>query len=150
MIRSSFCIPKVIRIGVNKGANYSPTITISVNLGTLLNKVFGPQKSIFNHLVLVCSILSEKLENLLLLGGDSDFPCLHLHNVAKRQLPEEGVWRVVSEYYFRHGVILLSVSGYDISCLPWARSRTRICLKMSTEKDLNFTTVFRHYQTLMR
>ena len=43
VIRSSFCISKVIRIGAYKGANYSPKITILVNLGTLLNKVFGPQ-----------------------------------------------------------------------------------------------------------
>ena len=67
VIRSSFCIPKVIRIGAYKGANYSPKITILVNIGTLLNKVFGPQQSIFNHLVLVCIILNEKVENLL--GG---------------------------------------------------------------------------------
>ena len=66
MIRSSFCIPKVVRIGAHKGDNYSLKITILVNLETLLNKVFGPQKSIFNQLVLVCSILNEKLENLLL------------------------------------------------------------------------------------
>ena len=52
VIRPSFCIPKVIRIGAYKGANYSPKITILVNLGTLLNnvftllnKVFGPQKA---------------------------------------------------------------------------------------------------------
>ena len=43
VIRSSFCIPKVVRIGAYKGANYSPKITILINLGTLLNKVFGPQ-----------------------------------------------------------------------------------------------------------
>ena len=43
VIRSSFCIQKVIRIGAYKGANYSPKITILVNLGTLLNKVIGPQ-----------------------------------------------------------------------------------------------------------
>ena len=53
VIRLSFCIPKVVRIGVYKGANYSPKISILVNLGTLLNKVFEPQRSIFNHLVLV-------------------------------------------------------------------------------------------------
>ena len=78
--------------------------------------------------MLVCSILNEKLENLLLfsfffLGGDSDFPGLHLHNGAKRQLPEDGVWRVVTVYYFPHCAILLSVSGYDISCLSWAFNR---------------------------
>ena len=33
----------VIRIGAYKGANYSPKITILVNLGTLLNTVFRPQ-----------------------------------------------------------------------------------------------------------
>ena len=33
----------VIRIGTYKGANYSPKITILVNLGTLLNTVFRPQ-----------------------------------------------------------------------------------------------------------
>ena len=43
VIRSSFCIAKVVRIGAYKGANYSPKITILVNLGTLLNKEFGPQ-----------------------------------------------------------------------------------------------------------
>ena len=43
VIRSSFCIPKVVRIGAYKGANYSPKSTILVNLGTLLNKVFGHQ-----------------------------------------------------------------------------------------------------------
>ena len=68
--------------------------------------------------MLVCSILNEKLENLLLLffwggGGGSDFLGLHLHNGAKRQLPEDGVWRVVTVYYFRHCAILLSVSGYN-------------------------------------
>ena len=77
--------------------------------------------------MLVCSILNEKLENLLLLfgggGGGSDFPGLHLHNGAKRQLAENGVWRVVTVYYFRHCAILLSVSGYVISCLPWALSQ---------------------------
>ena len=78
--------------------------------------------------MLVCSILNEKLENLLLffLGGgvgDSDFPGLHLHNGAKRQLPEDDVWRVVTVYYFRHCAILHSVPGYDISCLPWALSQ---------------------------
>ena len=55
--------------------------------------------------MLVCSILNKKLENLLLFffggGGDSDFPGLHLHNGAKRQLPEDDVWRVVTVYYFR-------------------------------------------------
>ena len=56
-------------------------------------------------------------------GGNSDFPGLHLHNGAKRQLPGDGVWRVVTLYYFRHCVILLSVSEYDISCLPWALSQ---------------------------
>ena len=56
-------------------------------------------------------------------GEISDFPGLHLHNGAKRQLPKDGVWRVVTAYYFRHGAILLSVSGYDISCLPWALSQ---------------------------
>ena len=55
--------------------------------------------------------------------GDSDFPGLHLHNGAKRQLSEDGVWRVVAVYYFRHDAILLSVSGYDISSLPWALSQ---------------------------
>ena len=55
--------------------------------------------------------------------GGNDFPGLHLHNGAKRQLPEDGVWRVVAVYYFRHGAILLSVSGYDISSLPWALSQ---------------------------
>ena len=69
MIRPSFCIPKVIRIGAYKGANYSPKIALLANLGPLLNKVFGPQQSIFNYLVLVCSILNEQLENLLLFGG---------------------------------------------------------------------------------
>ena len=84
--------------------------------------------------MLVCSILNETLENLLLLfffflfflgggGGNSDFPGLHLYNGAKRQLPEESVWRVVTVYYFRHCAILLSVSGYDISCSPWALSQ---------------------------
>ena len=74
--------------------------------------------------MLVCSILNEKLENLLFLGGGgSDFPGLHLHNGAKRQLPEDGVWRVVTVYYFRNCAILLSVSGYDTSCLPWALSQ---------------------------
>ena len=70
--------------------------------------------------MLVCSILNEKLENLLFFGGggDSDFPGLHLHNGANRRLPEDGVWRVVTVYYFRNCAILLSVSGYDISCLP--------------------------------
>ena len=56
-------------------------------------------------------------------GGGSGFPGLHLHNGAKRQLPEDGVWRVVTVYYFRHCAILLSVSGYDISCLPLALSQ---------------------------
>ena len=42
---------------------------------------------------------------------------------AKRQLPEDGVWRVVTVYCFRHCAILLSVSGYDISCLSWALSQ---------------------------
>ena len=56
-------------------------------------------------------------------GGNSDFPGLHLHNGAKRQLPKDGVWRVVTVYYFRHCAILPSVSGYDISCLPWALSQ---------------------------
>ena len=56
-------------------------------------------------------------------GGDSYFPGLHLHNGAKRQLPEDDVWRVATVYYFRHGAILLSVSGYDISCLPWDLSQ---------------------------
>ena len=55
-------------------------------------------------------------------GGDSAFPGLHLHNGAKRQLPENGVWRVVTVYYFCHCAISLSVPGYDISCLPWALS----------------------------
>ena len=79
--------------------------------------------------MLVCSILNEKLENLLSFfwggggGGDSDFPGLHLHNGAKRQLQKDGIWRVVTVYYFRHGAILLSVSGYDISCLSWALSQ---------------------------
>ena len=76
--------------------------------------------------MLVCSILNEQLENLLLFcggGGDSDFPGLHLHNGAKRQLPEDGVWRVVTVYYFRHCAILLSVSGYAISYLLWALSQ---------------------------
>ena len=75
--------------------------------------------------MLVCSILNEKLENLLFFlgGGDSDFPGLHLHNGAKRQLQKDGIWRVVTVYYFRHGAILLSVSGYDISCLSWALSQ---------------------------
>ena len=79
--------------------------------------------------MLVCSILNEKLENLILffLGGGggetSDCPGLHLHNGAKRQLSKDGVWRVVTAYYFRHGAILFSVSGYDISCLPWALSQ---------------------------
>ena len=136
MIRPSFCIPLVIRTGVYKGANYSPKITILVNLGTLLNKVFGPQLSIFNHLVLVCSILNEKLENLLLFGGEgnSDLAGLHLHNGAKRQLPEDGVWRVVTVYYFRHCAILLSVSGYDISCSPWALSQKQ---NQDMPKDVN-------------
>ena len=40
------------------------------------------------------------------LGGNSDFPGLHLHNGAKRQFPEDGVWRVVTVYYFRHCAIL--------------------------------------------
>ena len=56
-------------------------------------------------------------------GGDSDFPGLHLHNGAKRQLPEDGVWRVVTVYYFRHGSLLLSASEYDISWLLWALSQ---------------------------
>ena len=78
--------------------------------------------------MLVCSILNETLENVLLFffffwGGDSDFSGLHLHNVAKRQLPEDGVWRVVTVYYVRHCAILLSFSGYDISCLLWALSQ---------------------------
>ena len=55
--------------------------------------------------------------------GDSDFPGLHLHNGAKRQLPEDRVRRVVSVYYFHHCAILLSVSGYDIGCSPWALSQ---------------------------
>ena len=68
----------------------------------------------------------QKIENLLLfLRGIVTFLAygLHLHNGAKRQLPEDGVWRVVTVYYFRHCAILLSVSGYDISCLPWALSQ---------------------------
>ena len=77
--------------------------------------------------MLVCSILNEKLENLLLFflggGGDSDFPGLHLHNGAKRQFPKDGVWRVVIVYYFRHCAIVLSVSGYDISRSPLALSQ---------------------------
>ena len=48
---------------------------------------------------------------------------LHLHNGAKGQLPEDGVWRVVTVYYFRECAILVSVSGYDISCLPFALSQ---------------------------
>ena len=52
-------------------------------------------------------------------GGNSDFPGLHLLNGAKRQLQKDGIWRVVTLYYFRNGAILLSVSGYDISCLSW-------------------------------
>ena len=71
-IRPSFCIPKVIRIGAYKGANYSPKITILVNLGTLLNKMFGPLLSIFNHLEFVCSILNETLENFLLFFGGGE------------------------------------------------------------------------------
>ena len=68
--RSPFCIPKVVRIGAYKGANYSPKVTILVNLGTLLNKVFGPQESIFNHLVLVCSIFKRKIRKFTsFLGG---------------------------------------------------------------------------------
>ena len=47
----------------------------------------------------------------------------HLYSGEKRQLPEDGVWRVVTVYYFRHCAILLSVSGYDISCSPWALSQ---------------------------
>ena len=43
VIRSSFCIPKFVRIGAYKGGNYRPKNTILVILGTLLNKVFGPQ-----------------------------------------------------------------------------------------------------------
>ena len=31
--------------------------------------------------------------------------------------------RVVTVYYFRQCAILVSVSGYDISCLPWALSQ---------------------------
>ena len=86
--------------------------------------------------MLVCSILNETIENFLLLffffffggggggGANCDFPGLHLHKGAKRHLPEEDcVWRVVTVYYFRHCTILLSVSGYDISCLPWALSQ---------------------------
>ena len=84
--------------------------------------------------MLVCSILNKKLENLPFFcggggggwgwgGGNSDFHGLHLHNGAKRQLPKDGVWRVVIVYYFRHCAILPSVSGYDISCLPWALSQ---------------------------
>ena len=77
--------------------------------------------------MLVCSILNKELENLLLFfwggEGDSDFPGLHLHNGAKKQLPEDGVWRVVTVYYFRQCAILLSVSGYVISCLSWALSQ---------------------------
>ena len=71
--------------------------------------------------MLVCSILNEKIRKFTSFfwgGGGSDFPGLHLHNGAKRQLPEDGVWRVVPVYYFRHCAILHSVSGYDISCLP--------------------------------
>ena len=34
-----------------------------------------------------------------------------------------GVWKVATVYYFRDCAILLSVSGYDISCLPWALSQ---------------------------
>ena len=56
-------------------------------------------------------------------GVNSDFSGLHLHTGAKRQLPEDGVWRVVTVYYCRHCAILLSVSGFDISCLPWALSQ---------------------------
>ena len=41
----------------------------------------------------------------------------------KDSLPEVGVWRVVAVYYFRHGAILLSISGYDISCSPLALSQ---------------------------
>ena len=55
--------------------------------------------------------------------GNSDFPDLHLQNGANGQLPEDGLWRVVTVYFFRHCAILLSVSGYDISCLPWALSQ---------------------------
>ena len=78
--------------------------------------------------MLVCSILNEKLENLLLFfleggGGGSDFPGLHLHNGAKRQLPEDDLWSVETMYYFRHCAILLSVSRYDISCLSWDLSQ---------------------------
>ena len=73
--------------------------------------------------MLVCSIFIEKIENLLFFFWEnSDFPGLHLYNGAKRKLPEDGVWRVVTVYYFRHCAILLSVSGYDISCLQWALS----------------------------
>ena len=52
--------------------------------------------------MLVCSILNEKLEIYFFFRGegDSDFPGLHLHNGAKTQLPEDGVWRVVTMYYF--------------------------------------------------
>ena len=76
--------------------------------------------------MLVCSILNEKLEENFFFwggGGNSDYSGLHLHNGAKRQLAKDGVWRVVTVYYFRHCAILPSVSGYDISCLPWALSQ---------------------------
>ena len=79
--------------------------------------------------MLVCNVLNENLENLLFFGwggvgwGNSDFPGLHLHNGAKRQLQKDAIWRVVAVYYFRHCAILLSVSGYDISCLSWAISQ---------------------------
>ena len=81
-------------------------------------------------------VLNEKLENLLLFWGEgnSDFAGLHLHNGAKRQLPDDGVWRVVTVYYFRHCAILLSVAGYDISCSPWALSQKQ---NQDMPKDVN-------------
>ena len=84
-----------------------PSLQLKVN-----SNYFLPVKYISNLVVIVDRFLSKAC-----VCG------LHLHNGAKRQLPEDGVWKVVTVYYFRHCAILLSVSGYDISCLPLALSQ---------------------------
>ena len=73
--------------------------------------------------MLVCSILNENVENLLFGGGIVTSLAYICTMEQKRQLPEDGVWRVVTVYYFRNCAILLSVSGYEISYLPWALSQ---------------------------
>ena len=84
-----------------------PSLQLKVN-----SNYFLPVKYISNLVVIVDLFLSKAC-----VCG------LHLHNGAKRQLPEEGVCRVVTVYYFRHCAILLSVSGHNISCLPLALSQ---------------------------